>query len=368
MLPSIQIKNFKNIKNLEISTLSQVNLITGKNNTSKTSLLEAIGMWASDLNFEWIIDIISKREELIVSKILYDGDDQIDDFKSLISLFSDREIDYDGKKNIYIGYKEDYVEIGFVKYIEEKIEKISRNGKVSTIGKKTTKVKQNEKLPNALVGLEINKNMFETILPTNNVSIDLPTVQSKTFLFVTPYLQEREVNGLLWDKITLSEKEDYIISALKIIEPDIEKIAFIKKPTRSYDERSITAKLKNIPKRVPLKSMGDGINRILSVALALVNSENGYLLIDEFENGLHYSVQEKLWEVVFMLAKKLNVQVFATTHSEDCLRAFAEVTNSKNHKNLGQLIRLEKTNTGIKAIDFQSEELRIANENDIDIR
>ena len=65
--------------------------------------------------------------------------------------------------------------------------------------------------------------------------------------------------------------------------------------------------------------MGDGINRILTIILAMVNCENGYLLIDEFENGLHYSVQEKLWEIIFYLAKRLNIQVFATTHSNDTI-------------------------------------------------
>jgi AAA15 family ATPase/GTPase len=54
----------------------------------------------------------------------------------------------------------------------------------------------------------------------------------------------------------------------------------------------------------------------------MVNAQDGYLLIDEFENGLHYSVQEQVWEVVFTLAKSLNVQVFATTHSSDCIKAF----------------------------------------------
>ena len=73
---------------------------------------------------------------------------------------------------------------------------------------------------------------------------------------------------------------------------------------------------------LPLRSMGDGINRILTIILAMVNCENGYLLIDEFENGLHYSVQEKLWEIIFYLAERLNIQVFATTHSNDAIEVF----------------------------------------------
>jgi AAA15 family ATPase/GTPase len=71
--------------------------------------------------------------------------------------------------------------------------------------------------------------------------------------------------------------------------------------------------------------MGDGMNRILTIILALVNSDNGCLLIDEFENGLHYTVQENLWRIIFHLSKELNIQVFATTHSEDCIKGFQSV-------------------------------------------
>lgn len=68
--------------------------------------------------------------------------------------------------------------------------------------------------------------------------------------------------------------------------------------------------------------MGDGITRLFHIILALVNAKNGVLLVDEFENGLHWSVQEKVWETVFQLAERLDVQVFATTHSRDCVQAF----------------------------------------------
>ena len=83
--------------------------------------------------------------------------------------------------------------------------------------------------------------------------------------------------------------------------------------------------------------MGDGINRILTIILSMVNVENGYFFIDEFENGLHYSVQKDLWKMIFYLAEKLNIQVFATTHSSDCINAFQEVINDSKIKIKGQV-------------------------------
>lgn len=114
--------------------------------------------------------------------------------------------------------------------------------------------------------------------------------------------------------------------------------------------------------------MGDGINRILTIILALVNSDNGFLLIDEFENGLHHSIQEKLWEIIFNLANKLNVQIFVTTHSEDCISGFENVLNSPQNTLDGKLIRLDNINGKVKQVEFSKEELKIATDQNIETR
>ena len=114
--------------------------------------------------------------------------------------------------------------------------------------------------------------------------------------------------------------------------------------------------------------MGDGINRILTIILALVNSDNGFLLIDEFENGLHHTVQEQLWNVIFNLAQKLNVQIFVTTHSEDCISGFENILNSPNNSLDGKLIRLDNDNGTIKQVEFNAKELKIATDQNIETR
>ena len=111
--------------------------------------------------------------------------------------------------------------------------------------------------------------------------------------------------------------------------------------------------------------MGDGINRILTIILALLNCKNGILLLDEFETGLHYSVQTQLWQIVFMLAEKLDVQVFVTSHSNDCIRGFTKA----NTNGLGQLIRLTDRSGVIVATTYpNNDDIKFAIENDLEIR
>ena len=102
-------------------------------------------------------------------------------------------------------------------------------------------------------------------------------------------------------------------------------------------------RLKNSPKPLPLKNFGEGMNRLLTVALGLVSAENDMLLIDEIDLGLHHSVQHLLWEIVFQKAKDLNVQVFATTHSSDCVRAFSDIANKPEYTGMGNYIRLQRS-------------------------
>ncbi len=77
-------------------------------------------------------------------------------------------------------------------------------------------------------------------------------------------------------------------------------------------------KCTGVKSRIPIGSLGDGIWRMLGLILVLVRSQDGVVLIDEIDTGLHFTVLSNMWKLVYETAKRLNVQVFATTHSNDC--------------------------------------------------
>ena len=132
--------------------------------------------------------------------------------------------------------------------------------------------------------------------------------------------------------------------------------------------RNPIATLKN-GKNIALLRMGNGVQRVLTMLLALSMSENGVVLIDEIENGLHYAVHKKLWTLIFEIAAQLNIQVFATTHSMDVVKAFGEVVNH-NHENPldGLLIKLENVENVIESLVFDPEEMKVITENAIEVR
>ena len=112
--------------------------------------------------------------------------------------------------------------------------------------------------------------------------------------------------------------------------------------------------------------MGEGMNRMLGIALALVNAKDGMLLIDEVDTGLHYSVLPDLWRLIFEVAHRLNVQVFATSHSWDCIQAFQQAADNTEEE--GVLVRLETRKDGVGAVTFDERELAIVTREQIEVR
>lgn len=365
MLNSLYIKNFRCLEEFQIKSLKQVNLITGKNNTGKSTILEALMIYASNRPLIHISDILRKRGEYYTKE---DDANPLDgNIRTLSALFTNRHIGFKKSDIIQIGENiENSIRLSFVKYM---------NLSETTSGS-SAKIFINPDQPLfdshlSKIGFRIFKEESENEL---NGLIELDSLLSKRGYRVLknyePILCVRTAdifskkNGKFFDNIALTEREQNVVEALRIIEPETERIAFV---GDSNEERTAIIKLSDKTETLPIQAMGDGINRILTIILALVNC-NGYLLIDEFENGLHYSIQEKLWKIILSLAEKLNIQVFATTHSNDSIYSFEKALNSSGNTVEGKLIRLDNKNGKIKEVEFSPEEIKIAEEQNIEIR
>jgi len=178
-------------------------------------------------------------------------------------------------------------------------------------------------------------------------------------------LKSRLINKF-WDTIALSDAEADVLSALRIIGPDLVALNLVGVESKS-GERVAKIRVAGVDEPIPLRSMGEGMNRMFGIALALVNAKDGMLLIDEVDTGLHYSVLPDLWKLIFEVAHRLNVQVFATSHSWDCIQAF-QLAAEENQEEEGVLVRLENRKAGIGAVTFDEMELAIVTREQIEVR
>jgi len=343
MLESLYIKNYRLFRELRIDSLKRVNLIIGKNNAGKSSLLEAIATYLGR-------DEIALR----IYRISCDRREWVkDNFKlaailnSLTTLFYDRKFTFNESNDaIYIGNDEQ-------RGISFHLSNTDSN---------------NRKTKPALIITDNNKKVEEILLSDfENHILMPPSVTNHEIVPPTPSSDVFNRLALDWGKIALTDKEDYVIETLQIIDRNIERLTFIDETPTA--KRPIV-RLRDMSQPVTLASMGDGIVRIFRIIVTLVCCENGTLLIDEFETGLHWSVQAELWEFIYLMAEKFNVQIFASTHSRDTLWALQQVALSKGAEDETSIIKLLPLpkKRKIKAVEVDVENVKLALEQELEIR
>ena len=106
---------------------------------------------------------------------------------------------------------------------------------------------------------------------------------------------------------------------------------------------------------------------MLGLVLSMSEASGGLLLIDEIENGLHHSVQEEVFSILLDLAKSFDVQIFATTHSNECIRAAHRTLREYGPQELA-FYRLDRVNEQVKVVSFDDEMLETATEFNMEIR
>lgn len=375
-METVIIKNFKNIEDLRIDSVGKVNLIAGRNNVGKTTLLEAISVYAGGGNVLLLDELLRSRGEYSIYEDYRTIEDGVRNgqIESITSLFHNHDL----AKRIVIGESDSdsqSVSIEFIYYVEEtEVDSQGNERKIKKIVSGTDR--ENERLELScgvrIINVSKNNESPAIIIPIDGKSgrFMRSSMVNSNYLckFVRANSLSRDENSRIWDDVSLLDERKYVIEALQIIEPNIRDLQFVEEGGRErFSSRYVRVPKVRIEGQVKpyrLSAMGDGINKILTIILGMVGCRDGILLIDEFENGLHYTVQSKLWKIIFMLSKKLNIQVFATTHSEDCIAGFA----MENKEGKGEVIRLEKKNGQIIGVNYDERKIKIALERGIEIR
>ena len=368
-LPSLSIKGFRGIADLSIPKLGRVTLITGQNNTGKTSILEAVRIFAEGATPEVIREILQFREES--TGALSRTQDDPDETPFLVSaLFHGFPTLWESSDPIVISCCDDS------RRMEMEIEWFAEMDDDDDITRLVPLVDELiEEGMNIVPALVVESDTRTRIyrmdrldrITSNRRRPTRPEASDVASRFVNATGPERTgVLGPLWDNILLTERQEYVIQGLQIIDRTISAVGMIG-DTSSGNSRIAVVRSDNFNRRVPLRSFGDGMNRLFGVILTLVNVSGGILLIDEFENGMHHTVQVEAWRLVFRLANELDVQVLATTHSFDCIAGFMQAA-AEMEESEGVLVRIDRYRNEMRAVEYTEEDLLVAVKQRIEVR
>ncbi len=370
-LPDLNIEGFRGIEKLSIPRLARVTLLTGKNGAGKTTVLDAVRAYAARGNISVLWEILDGREEFSRA-IGEDGDVLL--APDWLSLFHGR--DFANPPIISIGPKSDILSLELVNLDEDAFPDASILEDAKIL--KFCAGKSEKIIPSAIVFEHLDAVSPLTIRSIRGFTRDSERMDRSLDLkceLLGPGLLSSTHMAEFWDRVALTDAEDQAVEALKIILGDqVDRVTVVGggRKYRRYGPdtgrgRQALAKLKGYDKPVPLKSCGDGAWRLFGVALALAKSAGGFLLIDEVENGLHWSIEQDFWRTVLRMAKANDVQVIATTHGWDCIAGFSKAMNETPEED-GLLLRLDRDGGRVRTMDYSEDQLRVASEQRIEVR
>ena len=172
---------------------------------------------------------------------------------------------------------------------------------------------------------------------------------------------------IMWDGVLAEGRESEVINAMKLLESDLDSIHFLTDDAYRGTSGGVLIGSRKSGRRVPLGSFGDGMRRLLALSLSLVRTSDGFLLLDEIDTGLHFSAMEEMWRLVVNIARESNVQVFATTHSYDCIQGLAALVES--NPGLASEVSVQKIEPSLaEAVSLDAEQVRVAVRQDIEVR
>jgi AAA15 family ATPase/GTPase len=297
-LTDIEIKQFKCFTDFTASGFKRVNLIGGKNNIGKTAFMEACyvnvhGMTINNL-ITAIVVIKARREKPnLINKET--------DINILSTAFLDATRIYISSSNL-------------------------------------------NKIEYSIIEQDANKEYVfkiqDTLKTINTNSINIKIKNSKNIEYIDSFGLDNAKLNRNFGIVQKKDKEEELNKIINNFDSDIEKFKIIgDKPL---------CKVNNIYRDIT--EFGDGLKHYISIICALYACENGYLFIDEIDNGIHYTQLDRLWEIILKTSAKTNCQVFATTHSKEMLESFARVAKQLNEQDISFTTLIKNDKQEIKAL------------------
>lgn len=358
MYKSFHVKNFRCFDNLTVSSLQRINLVTGKNNVGKTALLEALWLHHGYHN-----------PELGLRLRVFRGLAHFKRDEFLWDLF----LGFDPEKTIELSSRdfenqEHTLQITIHEHATSRVSlrkerSVEDNGQESLpsdmLEQETTTSVETELRLQYTGGVEAH-----AYVESDGIRLERPSVfrgPSAIFL-VAGRKDSLETLAERYGNLEVKREASKVLETLKIIEPRLAALT-----VRHAGGHPIIYGDMGTERLIPLPLMGDGVGRLLSIALAIPEAQDGILLVDEVENGLHYSVMKDVWRAIAKLAGEYKVQVFATTHSDECIYAAYQAFSGGKPYDFA-LHRLERVQEGIQAVSYDEGMLEAAFEIDAEVR
>ncbi len=345
MITQLEIQGYKGLTDIAFDGLKRLTLIGGKNNTGKTSVLEAFF-----LSLDW------GHADLLTRHLQWRGVDAI--MQNADSAWGPSFSNFELSRKIMVRTKGDQGTQTFTaQIVNAPTSSASGGGAAGTQNLRTT-----GQPTLRLSYTKGSRSQFEAKViitggvPPYSMKVDKVEGKPPVAFYTTARIRPTAMDeATLFGQLDTQKKAEDVTNALKLLVPGLRNLSVVPMGLQSQ----LYADIKDLPNKIPVNLLGDGTTRLLSMLLHICSASGGYFLVDEFENGFHYSALPKIWETVYAMCKSNRCQMIATTHSYECLTAYAETLKGVAGDDYSYA-RVDPFDDGLRVVSYNAEALRNA--------
>ncbi len=356
-LDNLTIARFRGLRDLSLAGLGRVNLLVGKNNSGKTSVLEAISLYCNPLDeFAWIHT--AQRREL--------GDSRLSLSESIAWLFPRKQSDdprelpqvrIEGPRGVLtatyrpIEATGDHLALSQFKRLHRLRSAAVLKGAELDITRTGSDEDSLEELFRLWDELPVTREQIE---PRRAIPVDIVTPMSHR-------LEGAQVQHLT--QATIANFKDDVLALLRHLDPQILDLDVL---DPEGGASSVYVHHKTVG-HAPLSTVGSGLQRALLYSLTIPNVRGGVLLIDELESAIHVSALPEIFTWLVQACEQHDIQLFATTHSLEAVDAVLGASEQHLDRIVG--FRLNPPGSHASVTRFDGELLHgIRHERGLDVR
>jgi AAA15 family ATPase/GTPase len=368
-LETVTIHQFRGLRDLELKDLGRINLLVGLNNSGKTSVLEALSVYCHPLDIKvWLSTANQREQDIGVYRIRL-----LDAIKWLFTHNSASIVEPD--KPIILISSTGLFSVKKLIASYEEMEQISLSEESNIRNISNEEEIENEDTPRVKKGIKLKIEVFaddgyqlslfgeppacitDFLLWEDERFYRLPGKREPSLKtsVVTPSSHRSEVGQFrLLSEATHQNFKSDVVKLLQQMDNNISDIEILLPPESMSSRFNIYIQHKKLG-LAPVSTFGDGIRRLLHIALKLASVKGGILLIDELESTIHTEALQNSFQWLVKWCTEMDVQLFATTHSLEAVDALLEVTESDSDL---VLYRLEPKEGKTKVVRHDGHRLR----------
>jgi AAA15 family ATPase/GTPase len=352
MIDSLHIKNFRGFRDLSLSGLRSINIVVGKNASGKTALLEAIRVGLSGTpQALWHVN-----QSRMAGFPIPMGPSR----ESFENIWSSDFFNLDSSQTISFEFhdsSEHTAKLTIFYDTEKAITSIPEQPSASPSNISPLVFERVD-----FAGKE--SRLLATVQPQGHVQMDNGAELGMVSEFHTSYNPiNGQQNAAFFSLLSINNREREIVEAMKEeFAPLIEDLMVLS----PQNFPSLYVVVSGLKDKVPISLLSSGINKLFAILAAMVVRSGGVFLIDEIDNGFYYDRLESIWRILHKLSTKYHTQVFASTHSKECLHALSKVIKGQEKDFV--LLRAEHDSNGSQITPIDGRFLESAIEHDFEVR